>query len=164
MMKRVVVLGAVLVGVYSGGAFAHDANPPGEPTPAAAQMQYCLSAGVRAAWGAQARFLGAPAVFRYIPEAPLKKMFVGEVSGIPTDAIYVLEDLDLAQRREYEELAFYGWKQADRWVCEGREQMDYELLSAVFCQGCTQSLRAQAGDAPAAAQESEAGIEPPETN
>jgi len=47
-------------------------------------------------------------------------MFAGDVSGHPDDAIYVLEDLDLAQRRGIEELAFYGWKQADRWVREGR--------------------------------------------
>ena len=163
MMKCNALGAAAVLFLLSNSVLAHDSHPPAEQTPAAAQMQYCLSAGVRAAWGAQARFLGAPAVFRYIPEAPLRKMFVGEVSGIPTDAIYVLEDLDLAQRREYEELAFYGWKQADRWVREGRDQMDYEFLSAVFYQGCTQSLRAKAND-PAPEQESEAGIEGAETN
>jgi len=164
MMKCDAVGVAAVLLLLSNSVLPHDADPPVDQTSAVADMQYCLRAGVRAAWGAQARFLGAPAVFRYIPEAPLKKMFVGEVSGIPTDAIYVLEDLDLAQRREYEELAFYGWKQADRWVREGREQMDYEFLSAVFYNGCTQSLRAKANDRPAAGQENEAGIEGSETN
>lgn len=164
MMKRNAIGVTAVLFCFSIGARAHDADPPVEPTPAVGRMQYCLSAGVRAAWGAQARFLGAPAVFRYIPEAPLRKMFVGEISGIPSDAIYVLEDLDMAQRREYEELAFYGWKQADRWVREGRERMDYEFLSAVFYQGCTQSLRAHADDQRAAEQESEAGAGGSETN
>ena len=163
MMKFDAVGVAAVLLLLSHSVLAHDAEPPLDQRPAVANMQYCLSAGVRAAWGAQARFLGAPAVFRYIPEAPLRKMFAGDVSGIPTDAIYVLEDLDLAQRREYEELAFYGWKQADRWVREGREQMDYEFLSAVFYNGCTQSLRAQANGR-SDAQESEAGIEGSETN
>ena len=47
---------------------------------------------MRAAWGAQARFLGAPARFKYIAQAPLKRLFMGEATDIPHDAIYVLED------------------------------------------------------------------------
>jgi hypothetical protein len=120
-----------------------------DETAAIAAMRYCQTAGVRTAWGAQARFLGAPAVFRYIPEAPLRKMSMGE-SAIPTDAIYVLEDLDLHQRREYEESAFFGWKRADRWVREGRPQPEYSVLAAVFYQGCKDSLTATSGGQPSA--------------
>jgi hypothetical protein len=103
-------------------------------------MRYCQTVGVRAAWGAQARFLGAPAQFKYIAQAPLKRMFMGETSDIPTDAIYVLEDMDLDQRRQYEENAFFGWKQADAWMREGRERPEYEVLAALFYNGCKQSL------------------------
>ncbi len=116
-----------------------------DETPAIAAMRYCQTVGVRAAWGAQARFLGAPAVFHYVPEAPLKKMFTGQLA-IPADAIYVLEDLDLLQRRHYEESAFFGWKQADRWVREGRPQPAYQVLAALFYQRCKESLTADSGE------------------
>jgi len=119
---------------------AHETEPPLEATPAVAAMRYCQTQGVRAAWGAQARFLGAPATFKYIPEAPLQKMFMGDVADIRSDAIYVLDELDLDERRAYEESAFHGWKQADRWVAEGRERPDYEVLAAVFYQSCKQEL------------------------
>jgi len=124
-------------------AFAHDSEPPLDVTPAMAAMRYCQTQGVRAAWGAQARFLGAPATFKYIPAAPLRKMFMGDVADVQADAIYVLDELNLDERRAYEESAFYGWKQADRWVAEGRERPDYEVLAAVFYQNCKQELSMQ---------------------
>jgi len=120
--------------------FAHQSEPPLETTPAIAAMRYCQTQGVRAAWGAQARFLGAPASFKYIAVAPLQKMFMGDVVDIPGDAIYVSDELDLDERRAYEESAFYGWKQADNWVAEGRERPDYEVLAAVFYQACKKEL------------------------
>jgi hypothetical protein len=134
-----VALLAALAGMPCIG-FAHETEPPLEATPVMAAMRYCQTQGVRAAWGAQARFLGAPATFKYIPEAPLQKMFMGDVADIRADGIYVLDELDLDERRAYEESAFYGWKQADRWVAEGRERPDYEVLAAVFYQSCKQQL------------------------
>jgi len=122
------------------GGFAHSIEALLDDAPAAAAMRYCQTVGVRAAWGAQARFLGAPASFKYIASAPLQKMFMGDVAGVRTDAIYVLEELDLEERRQYEESAFYGWKQADRWVAEGRERPEYEVLAAVFYNRCKQEL------------------------
>src|SRR5215831_4255716 len=110
------------LGVIPCSGIAHQTEPPLEATPAMAAMRYCQTQGVRAAWGAQARFLGAPASFKYVSVASLKKMFMGDVADVPTDAIYVLDELDLDARRAYEESAFYGWKQADRWVAEGRER------------------------------------------
>lgn len=145
-MKRELIFGAVALLALSCTSFAHDSEPRVEPTPDVAAMRYCMTVGVRAAWGAQARFLGAPANFRYVAEAPLRKMFWGDASEIPTDAIYVLDELNLDQRRTYEETAFYGWKQADRWLREGRERQDYEVLSAVFYQGCKESLTADAAE------------------
>ena len=136
-----IIVSALLVTPLTG--FAHTIEAPLDETPAAAAMRYCQTQGVRAAWGAQARFLGAPATFKYIPEAPLQKMFMGEVADIRSDAIYVLDELDLDERRAYEESAFYGWKQADRWVAEGRDRPDYEVLAAVFYQSCKQELTAQ---------------------
>lgn len=148
MTRRSILAPAVLLALSS-VAFAHDSEPQLpqlEGTSDLAAARYCLTLGVRAAWGAQARFLGAPANFKYIPEAPLRKMFWGDTSGIPTDAIYVLDDLTLDQRRAYEEAAFYGWKQADRWVRDGRERQEYEVLAAVFFQGCKESLTARPQD------------------
>ena len=126
--------------VLSGASPAHEFESPVDDPAAAASMRYCQTFAVRAAWGAQARFRGAPATFTYIPEARLKSMFMGDAAEIPGDAIYVLERLSIDQRREYEEAAFYGWKQADSWVREGREGPEYEVLAAVFYRGCTQEL------------------------
>jgi len=139
-MIRCVCAAFLLVG--SGAVLAHQSEPPLDDSPATAAMRYCGTVGVRAAWGAQARFLGAPATFKYIPEARLRKMFMGEASEIPGDAIYVLDELSLDERREYEETAFYGWKQADHWMREGRERPEYEVLAALFYRGCTQELTA----------------------
>ena len=132
-------IAGAIVFALSWAAFAHDSQPEADETPALAAMRYCQTVGVRAAWGAQARFLGAPAVFKYIPETPLKKMFMGD-ADIPADAIYVLDALDLAQRRQYEEVAFEGWKAADRWVKDGKDRPEFEGLAAVFYQDCKESL------------------------
>jgi hypothetical protein len=138
-------ISAAVVFAVSCAAFAHDSEPEADETPALAAMRYCQTIGVRAAWGAQARFLGAPAVFKYIPETPLKKMFMGDTE-IPADAIYVLDALDLGQRRQYEEVAFEGWKAADRWVKDGKERPEFEVLAAVFYHDCKQSLTLGAKD------------------
>ena len=57
---------AALLPVGSSATLAHDLEPPLGETAASAAMRYCQTLGVRAAWGAQARFLGAPAAFKYI--------------------------------------------------------------------------------------------------
>jgi hypothetical protein len=149
-MFKSIGLAAVAMAL-SGAACAHESEPQLDPEPALAAMRYCQTVGVRAAWGAQARFLGAPARFKYIAQAQLKQMFMGETSDIPTDAIYVLEDMNLQQRQEYEEVAFSGWKQADAWMREGRERPEYEVLAAVFYNGCKQSLTKEAEAKPSAA-------------
>jgi len=136
---------AALLFLVSGVAYAHESDPVMDESPALAAMRYCQVVGVRAAWGAQARFLGAPAVFKYIPESPLKKMFMGDAE-IPHDAIYVLDSMDLEQRRLYEEVAFNGWKQADRWVSDGRERPEFEVLAAVFYKDCKDTLTVGASD------------------
>lgn len=136
---------AALLLLVSGVAYAHESDPVMDESPALAAMRYCQVVGVRAAWGAQARFLGAPAVFKYIPESPLKKMFMGDAE-IPHDAIYVLDSMDMEQRRLYEEVAFNGWKQADRWVSDGRERPEFEVLAAVFYKDCKDTLTVGASD------------------
>jgi hypothetical protein len=134
------LIGAAFLVAVSGNALSHSTELPVDADPAAAAMRYCQTVSVRAAWGAQARFLGAPATFKYIAEAPLRKMFGGGIEDIPTDGIYVLDELDLEQRQRYEEVAFYGWKQADNWVREGRARPAYEVLAAVFYNGCKQAM------------------------
>ena len=145
-MYKSIAFAAMFAGL-SGAGLAHESEPQLDPEPALAAMRYCQTVGVRAAWGAQARFLGAPARFKYIAQAPLKRLFMGEASDIPHDAIYVLEDMNLQERQRYEEAAFSGWKQADAWMREGRERPEYEVLAAVFYHGCKQSLTAAGADA-----------------
>ena len=142
-MLKAIVAASLLT--LSGVACAHESDPIMDESPALAAMRYCQVVGVRAAWGAQARFLGAPAVFKYIPESPLKKMFMGDTE-IPHDAIYVLDSMDLEQRRQYEEVAFNGWKQADRWVSDGRERPEFEVLAALFYKSCKDTLTVGASD------------------
>jgi len=138
LTQHIALLAALVVVPCSG--FAHQTEPPLEVAPATAAMRYCQTQGVRAAWGAQARFLGSPACFKYISVASLQKMFMGDVAAVPSDAIYVLDELNLDERRAYEQSAFRGWKQADRWVAEGRERPDYEVLTALLYQACKQEL------------------------
>jgi hypothetical protein len=138
-------IAAALLSLVCAAAYAHESDPVMDESPALAAMRYCQVVGVRAAWGAQARFLGAPAVFKYIPESPLKKMFMGDAQ-IPHDAIYVLESMDLEQRRMYEEVAFSGWKAADRWVNDGKERPEFEVLAAVFYKNCKDTLTVGASD------------------
>ena len=142
-MFKAIAVGMLLL--LCGAAYADDSYPVTEETPALAAMRYCQVVGVRAAWGAQARFLGAPAVFKYIPEAPLKKMFMGDAQ-IPHDGIYVLDSMDLEQRRIYEEVAFNGWKAADRWVADGKERPEFEVLAALFYKNCKDTLTVGATD------------------
>ena len=142
-MLKAIVAASLLT--LSGVACAHESDPIMDESPALAAMRYCQVVGVRAAWGAQARFLGAPAVFKYIPESPLKKMFMGDTE-IPHDAIYVLDSMDLEQRRQYEEVAFNGWKQADRWVSDGKERPEFEVLAALFYKSCKDTLTVGASD------------------
>jgi hypothetical protein len=103
-------------------------------------MQTCQTKGARATWGAQARFLGAPATFKYTPEARLRRMFMGDLAEMGVDAIYVLDELDSDERRDYEDNALFGWMQADRWVADGRERPEYEVLVALFLQDCKAEL------------------------
>ena len=133
------VISTVSLLFLAGVACAHDLAPVMDDTPANAAMRYCQTIGVRAAWDAQARFLGAPSLFKYIPEKPLKKMFMGEAE-IPADGIYVLDVLDLEQRQHYEEVAFAGWKAADSWVNDGKTRPEYEVLAALFYKRCKDDL------------------------
>lgn len=138
MIKKLLVAAAMM---FSSLSFADDhAPPPMEVTPELAAMRYCQTFGIRAAWGAQARFFGAPATFKYINEADLKKMFWGDPKDMPHDGIYILEDLDLSQRRQYEEVAFYGWKQAGQWMKANKARPDFEVLTAIFIDGCKKQL------------------------
>ena len=143
--RHFVLFASVMAVPCSGVAHVHEMEQPREATPTASAIRACQTKGVRAAWGAQARFLGAPATFKYIPEAPLRKMFMGDIADMRADAIYVLDELETEERRDYEESAFYGWTQADRWVADGRERPEYEVLVALFYQGCKEDLKKSDG-------------------
>ena len=106
---------AVLV-IWSVQADAGLPVPPPRPleTPNLAHLRYCLTFSVRAAWGAQARFKGAPSSFKYVARGMVREYFMSD--NAPTDGIYIAEDLDGAERSAYEEVAFFGWNRMDAWL------------------------------------------------
>jgi hypothetical protein len=67
----------------------------------------------------------------------------------PHDGIYVAEDLDLPERRAYEEVAGFGWQQMDRWLSAepDRPEPDWAAFPAVFYQMCKDAHSGKADDA-----------------
>ena len=102
-------------------------------------LKSCLIHSARAAWGAEARFHGSPAIFKYRPAATIKKYMSGE-SPLPADAIYVAEELDMTQRKEYEVAAFFGWKQANNWVNEGKHPIERHVIISIFIDACKKAI------------------------
>ena len=128
-----VVIAAACIDVRAAMPF-----PPPRPIedPSLSTMRSCQIFSVRAAWGAQARFKGAPPAFKYAARDTVYEYFMTD--NAPRDGIYVAEDLDLTQRRAYEEVAVFGWKQMDRWlsVAPDRAEPDWAVMPAVFYQMC----------------------------
>jgi hypothetical protein len=91
---------------------------------------------VQAAWGAQARFNGAPAAFQYVDRAVLHEWFMAD--SAPTDAVYPLDELGVEDRRIYEAAALLGWKRMDARL-QSRPDMetpDWTLLPVPFYYIC----------------------------
>lgn len=109
-------------------------KPVDEPT--LATMRFCQTFSVRAAWGAEARFKGAPSSFKYVARDLVREYFMADHA--PLDGIYVAEDLDLTERRAYEEVAFFGWQRMDGWLRSDpqRSEPDWATMPAVFYQVC----------------------------
>ena len=111
------------------------------------RLGFCLTAGARAAWGAEARFAGAPLHFKYVPiEGPggLREMFMK--GAVPPDSVYVgdvlLEAGNETLRKEYEEMASFGWKQADHWIDNGvKEDPGFEFLTGLFANDCMEAQK-----------------------
>ena len=123
---------------------------PGAPpkpvdAPTLATMRFCQTFSVRAAWGAQARFKGAPSAFRYVARDTVHEYFMAD--NAPRDGIYVAEDLDLYERRAYEEVAFFGWTRMDVWLRADpeRQEPDWAALPAVFYQMCKDAASGSTG-------------------
>mgnify|MGYP001224175095 CR=1 FL=1 len=143
-MKTILVTIALLL---SSIVAAHeDAEPPNSSQPNYdAALYQCFVHGARAAWGADARFHSAPLVFKYVSTETVKAyMFGRTVTGdkieVPTDGIYISEDLDLTGRKEYEQSALYGWKQADVWIKAGKSAIDRSVLLSIFADDCKQHI------------------------
>jgi hypothetical protein len=100
------------------------------------KMHYCQWFSVQAAWGAQARFKGAPAAFRYVNRDRLRAWFMAD--DAPPDAVYLLDELTAADRPLYEEVALAGWRRMDEWlhVTPGMKQPDWVLLPVPFYYLC----------------------------
>jgi hypothetical protein len=86
--------------------------------------------------GAQARFKGAPAAFRYVERDRLRAWFMAD--DAPPDAVYLLEELTAEDRPLYEEVAMMGWKRMDDWLHKSPEmqQPDWVLLPVPFYYIC----------------------------
>jgi len=100
------------------------------------RLHYCQWFSVQAAWGAQARFKGAPAAFRYVNRERLRAWFMAD--DAPGDAVYLLDELTTDDRPLYEEVALVGWKRMDDWL-HGSPQMqqpDWVLLPVPFYYLC----------------------------
>lgn len=119
---------------------AHAVLPGAPPKPidepALGTMRFCQTFSVRAAWGAEARFKGAPSAFKYVARDIVREYFMAD--NAPPDAIYVAEDLDLNERLAYEEVAFFGWKRMDGWLQADRyrSEPDWAAMPAVFYKMC----------------------------
>ena len=100
------------------------------------RMHYCQWFSVQAAWGAQARFKGAPAAFRYVDRERLRAWFMAD--DAPPDAVYLLDELTADDRPLYEEVALVGWKRMDDWLTSTPEmqQPDWVLLPVPFYYLC----------------------------
>ena len=128
----------------------HAVLPGAPPRPAEeaslAMMRACQTFSVRAAWGAQARFKGAPSAFKYVARDAVREYFMGD--NAPHDGIYVAEDMDLSERRAYEEVAFFGWTRMDVWLKAdpNQQEPDWAAFPAVFYKMCKEAASADGGD------------------
>ena len=104
---------------------------------------YCQWFSVQAAWGAQARFKGAPAAFRYVDRERLRAWFMAD--DAPPDAVYLLDELTADDRPLYEEVALVGWKRMDDWLTSTPEmqQPDWVLLPVPFYYLCKDEKNAE---------------------
>ena len=121
-----------------GGAHAVMPGAPPKPAeePSLGTMRFCQTFSVRAAWGAEARFKGAPSAFKYVGRDLVREYFMSD--NAPLDGIYVAEDLDLNERLAYEEVAFFGWQHMDGWLRADplRGEPDWAAMPAVFYKMC----------------------------
>ena len=130
-----------VLAIWSFEACAGLPMPPPRPleTPILANLRYCLTFSVRAAWGAQARFKGAPPAFKYVVRATVHEYFMSD--NAPADGIYIAEDLDAADRLAYEEVAIFGWNRMDAWLKAqpDTQEPEWAALPALFFQICQES-------------------------
>lgn len=144
------VLGVLGV-AFPGLAMAHvQQGPHGtqEPTPEPANaaesewLHECQVFGVRAAWGAVARYAGAPRVILNHPKDEIEPIFMGK-QDVPTDGIWI--DIDeltrLGELDAYIEAVHHGWDSMDATL-EAASDLplpEFELLIAQFTETCKRS-------------------------
>jgi hypothetical protein len=140
-------LAILVIGCTEAHAVLPGASPKPIEEPTLATMRFCQIFSVRAAWGAEARFKGAPSSFKYVARDVVREYFMAD--NAPPDGIYVADDLDLNERRAYEEVAFFGWKRMDGWlsVDPDRSEPDWAAMPAVFYQMCKDAANDSVGGA-----------------
>jgi hypothetical protein len=154
-MKRlteVAVFCVVMICMWIGGAqmaTAHEDAPPPSSDPKGDEVKHmCLVIGARAAWGAEANYMGAPLTFKYVDHDEASKIFRMQPEQMPADAIYLWDAFgeDFTMKREFEETVQIGWKAAEKWrhMEQAAPFPGYEVLMGIFYQSCL----AQATKAP----------------
>ncbi len=144
-----VALIALLVAIVR-PAFAHENEAP-EPANAQVSeaMAECQTWAARAAWGANARFLGAKGEFEYMELDRLKTIFgevlEGHLASMAKIPVAKRDDLTDAERMqaqgEYEKAAFAGWKQAGVWMADKRPNPGIFTLHAIFYGACMKATK-----------------------
>jgi hypothetical protein len=135
----------------STSVFAHsgDENEPNEPP------SFCARHGAAAAVGAMGRYSGAPLLFLYASIEMIDELYRRDVRGgreykdyadLPKNAIHVPMEYNLEQRKNFEVSALFGWKQADRWIKEGRPVPERYLLMPIFYTDCEKQMKERNGN------------------
>lgn len=102
----------------------------------------CQRQGIREAWGAQARFKGAPMLIKFVDLGVLHEWFVHE--SAPNDAIYIADMLSLDQQGAHIIAAFAGWKRMDAILTAwpNAEKPDWVQLPIAFYHICIDEINA----------------------
>lgn len=147
MNKITIALALALT--FSAPAFSDDVEEP-ELDQSAYSGDICLTHSAAAAIGAMGRYAGAPLVFKYTSAEKINvlyrkpdatgNMLYREYDDLPKDAIYVFEEYNLEQRKNFEVSAMFGWKQTDIWIKDKRPAVDKTILAPIFYGHCKQQM------------------------
>lgn len=123
-----------------------DAPPPSKNPKQDAEELACWIRGAQQAWGALARYNGAPKKAVLDDEATLKPIFDSSVAtGLaPSDGIHVLNNLTAQDSARYIANAYFGWGTAGLMIEDGVKNPGYHVLVARFADFCKSQIKDKA--------------------